>query len=100
MAEPTDATFDEWASWFKVLADGTRLRVLHHLAGLDGPVTVGELAEALGLTQPNVSHHLKVLGGQRFVLTERDGVRTLVRANPNCMSALPEAAAAIMRTAD
>ena len=99
MSEPATETFDEWASWFKVLADGTRLRVLHHLSGLDGPVTVGDLAEALGLTQPNVSHHLKVLGEQRFVVTEREGVRTLVRVNPNCMSALPEAAASIMRAA-
>ncbi len=97
MSEPSTETFDEWASWFKVLADGTRLRLLHHIAGLDEPVTVGELVEALDLTQSNVSHHLRVLGTHDFVLTERDGVRTLVRANPNCMSALPEAAAAVMQ---
>ncbi len=95
---PSPADFDEWASWFKVLSDGTRLRVLHHIAGLDGPTTVGDIVEALALTQSNVSHHLRVLGQQRFVLSERDGVRTLVRINPNCMEALPDAAAAIMRS--
>ena len=96
MSGPTDSDFAEWATWFKCLADPTRLRILHHVAGLDGPVTVGAIVEALGLTQSNVSHHLRILAEQRFVLTESEGVRTLVRVNPLCMTELPRAAAAIM----
>ncbi len=100
MSDLSEAEFDEWAGWFKCLADPTRLRILHHVAGLDEPSTVGAIVEALGLTQSNVSHHLRILGEQRFVLLEVEGVRTLVSANPLCMTELPEAAAAIMRTAD
>ncbi len=95
---PTVGDFEEWAAWFKCLADPTRLRILHHVAGREAPVTVGAIVESLGLTQSNVSHHLRVLAEQRFVLTETEGVRTLVRVNPLCMVELPRAAAAIMDT--
>ena len=95
---PPDGAFDDWASWFKCLADGTRLRILHHVSGLDAPTTVGDIVTALDLTQSNVSHHLRILAEQRFVFLESEGVRTLVSVNPMCLTALPEAAAAIMRT--
>ncbi len=102
MVDVADELFEEWADWFKCLADPTRLRILHHVSGLedgsDDGVTVGAIVQALDLTQSNVSHHLKVLAEQRFVVLEADGVRTLVRANPDCITALPEAAAAIMQT--
>lgn len=87
---------DEYASWFRCLSDGTRLRVLHVVASADGPVTVGEIVEQLDKSQSTISRHLRVLADERFVLTEPDGVRTLVRVNPDCMSELPEAAAAVM----
>ena len=96
MCDPTDDQFGEWAGWFKCLADPTRLKILHHVAGLEAPATVGSIVEALGLTQSNVSHHLRVLADQGFVQAEADGVRTLVSVNPSCMVALPGAAAAIM----
>ena len=98
MNDPSPESFDEWAAWFKCLADPTRLRVLHHVAGLDTPTTVGAIVEALELTQSNVSHHLRVLNEQKFVLLESAGVRTLVSANPQCMLELPAAAKAIMGT--
>jgi len=97
MADPQASDFEDWAAWFKCLADPTRLQILHYLAGRTEPATVGDIVDALSLTQSNVSHHLKVLSTERFVLTEAQGVRTLVQANPACMAALPEAAAAIMR---
>lgn len=98
MADPSGDDFTEWAGWFKCLADPTRLRILHFVAALEAPTTVGAIVEALDLTQSNVSHHLRILGTQRFVLLEADGVRTRVSANPLCMVELPEAAAAIMGT--
>ena len=87
---------DEYASWFRCLADGTRLRVLHVVASADGPITVGEIVERLDKSQSTISRHLRVLADERFVLTEPDGIRTLVRANPDCMSELPLAAAVVM----
>lgn len=87
---------DEYAAWFRCLSDGTRLRVLHTVASADGPVTVGEIVDHLDKSQSTISRHLQVLADERFVLTEPDGVRTLVRVNPECMSELPRAAAAVM----
>lgn len=92
---------DEYASWFRCLSDGTRLRVLHVVATADRPVTVGEVVEQLDKSQSTISRHLKVLSDEGFVLTEADGIRTLVRINPHCMSELPHAAAVVMgATAD
>ena len=96
MNQLTEAQADEYASWFRCLADGTRLRVLSFVAAADEPVTVGEIVEAVGKSQSTVSRHLQVLAEERFVFTEADGVRTLVRVNDSCMVALPDAAAAVM----
>ena len=48
------------ASRFKALADPARIAIVNRLAGR-GEVCVCELTEPLGLSQPTVSHHLKVL---------------------------------------
>ena len=87
---------DEYAQWFRCLSDGTRLRILNVLANADRPMTVGEIVEIVGKSQSTVSRHLQVLADDRFVLTEPEGVRTLVRVNEACMMGLPEAAAEIM----
>lgn len=90
------ATADEYARWFRCLSDGTRLRVLHVVAASAEPMTVGDIVSQLDRSQSTISRHLAVLAEQEFVLMEADGVRTLVRANPSCMTALPIAAAAVM----
>ena len=87
---------EEFASWFHCLADPTRVRILHYVAGKSEPITVGEIVEAVDRSQSTVSKHLQVLAADRFVFLETEGVRTLVTANEACMTALPEAAAAIM----
>ena len=92
--DPKDA--DEFASWFRCLADGTRLRVLHTVASAAEPLTVGEIVEIVGKSQSTVSKHLQILMSQKFVIAEPDGIRTLVRVNRNCMTMLPAAAAAVM----
>ncbi|MGD2101777.1 MAG: winged helix-turn-helix domain-containing protein [Acidimicrobiia bacterium] len=89
-------TADEYASWFRCLSDGTRVRILNAVANSDHPMTVGEIVEKVGKSQSTVSRHLRILADERYVLTEPDGVRTLVTINEACMVALPEAAAAIM----
>lgn len=89
---------DEYARWFRCLADGTRLRILNFVAAAGEPVTVGQIVDAVGKSQSTVSRHLQVLADERFVFTQPDGVRTLVSVNRRCMTELPEAAAAIMAT--
>ena len=96
MNELTAHDADEYAAWFRCLADGTRLRILSVVAAADDPITVGEIVDRVDKSQSTVSRHLQVLAAERFVFTEADGVRTLVRVNRDCMTALPDAAAAVM----
>lgn len=50
---------------FEVLADPTRRRILDLL--VDGPLSVNELVERVGLSQPGTSRHLRVLREAGFV---------------------------------
>lgn len=52
---------DTYAQWFTCLAEPMRVRLLHRVASAVGGITVGALAEALGIGQPTVSHHLRKL---------------------------------------
>jgi DNA-binding transcriptional ArsR family regulator len=58
---------------FEVLAQPTRRSILDHLR--DGEHLVGELVEALGLTQPLMSKHLRVLRDAGLVTVRVDGPR-------------------------
>lgn len=53
------------------LADPKRILLLYALA--EGPRRVTDLAEALGLPQPTVSHHLKILRERGLVTAEQEG---------------------------
>jgi ArsR family transcriptional regulator len=59
------------ADLFKALADPTRVRIIGLLAAYE--VCVGELCLALGMSQPAVSHHLKLLRLLRVVQSRKDG---------------------------
>ena len=58
---------------FEVLAQPIRRSILDRLR--DGEHLVGELADALGLTQPLTSKHLRVLRDAGFVTVRVDGPR-------------------------
>lgn len=63
---------------FRMLADGTRLRVLWLLCGAEYDVTT--LAAEVGTARPAVSQHLAKLRLAGLVSTRRDGRRALYRA--------------------
>ena len=48
-----------WITSLKALADRSRLRIVRTL--LDHPLTVNDLSERLGISQYNVSKHLRIL---------------------------------------
>jgi ArsR family transcriptional regulator len=79
------------ADIFDVIADGTRrdlLRTLldRHVGGADAPhggeISVGELVIALGLSQPTVSKHLKVLRDNRLVTVREQGQHRFYSLDP------------------
>src|SRR5439155_26785710 len=59
------------AARFKVLAEPLRLRILHELE--NGEMSVSEVAEAVGATQPNVSKHLKMLQDAGLLKRQQEG---------------------------
>ena len=60
------------AERFKALAEPARLQILHALRG--GEMTVSELVEDTGFGQANVSKHLQLLYGLKFVNRRKDGL--------------------------
>ena len=63
--------FNEYAHHLRVLGEPMRIRVLDRLR--EGEATVGELAEALGTSQQNVSKHVGVLARAGLVAREKEG---------------------------
>jgi len=86
----------EYASWFRALADTTRVQIVSLLARHGGPMTVGEITAALDVGQSTVSAHLKILAGVRFVLAEPRGTATWYRVNERCVACFPTAADIVM----
>jgi DNA-binding transcriptional ArsR family regulator len=59
------------ASTFQALGDTSRVQIVWALS--KGEHSVGEIAEILGMSQPAVSHHLRMLRNMRLVKVRRDG---------------------------
>jgi DNA-binding transcriptional ArsR family regulator len=96
-AGPLDRTdADTYASWFKALADGTRVQIVSLLARSGEPMTVGQIVAAVPVGQSTVSAHLKQLAAVGFVLAEDRGTARLYRINGNCVECFPTAADLVM----
>ena len=79
----------ELAHIFKALADPARLRLLSMVAAHDGAeACVCDLTEPLGLTQPTVSHHLKVLVDAGLLTRDKRGVWAYYAIVPGALDAL------------
>jgi len=90
------ASAEAYASWFRCLADATRIQILHLLAGADGALTVGEIVAAVGVGQSTVSAHLRRLAELEFVFVEHVGTTSLYRVNDDCLTSFPAAADVVM----
>ena len=65
------------AEMFKALGDENRLKLLEELK--DGEKNAGELLEKLSVTQPTLSHHMKILCDSGIVDSRKDGKWTYYR---------------------
>jgi DNA-binding transcriptional ArsR family regulator len=90
------AAAQEYASWFRALADPTRVQLVELLARMRRPMSVGEVVAAMGLAQSTVSQHLKILAEVRFVLIEPVGNARHYRINETCIQCFPSAADLVM----
>jgi ArsR family transcriptional regulator len=75
LSEPMDRdTADALAQLLKAVADPARLQLLSLIrASSEGEICVCDMTEPLGLSQPTVSHHLKVLAAAGLVVREQRG---------------------------
>ncbi|MET3808768.1 ArsR family transcriptional regulator [Nakamurella sp. UYEF19] len=77
------------AQRLKAIADPTRLRLLSMVAAHEGAeACVCDLTEPLGLTQPTVSHHLKVLVDAGLLNRDKRGVWAYFALVPGALDSL------------
>ena len=80
---------DQLAAALKVIADPARLRLLSLIqARPEGEACVCHLQEPLGLSQPTVSHHLKVLVDAGLLEREQRGRWAYFRVVPDQLRVL------------
>ena len=77
----------EPAAVLDALGDATRRRVLE-LVRESGPAPVGSIAEAMPVSRPAVSQHLKVLEGAGLVTCTKRGTRHLYAVQPDGLAVL------------
>ena len=68
---PTEEELYDLAELFKVFGDSTRIKILYVLVESD--MSVGDIAQALNMTQRSISHQLRVLKQSRLVRFRREG---------------------------
>jgi ArsR family transcriptional regulator len=88
----TQAEAEQLAAVFRVIADPARLRLLSLLASNPGgEACVCDLVEPLGLSQPTVSHHLKLLFEAGLIGREKRGLWVYYRLIPERLQMLRDA---------
>ena len=84
----TAADADIFARRLKALADPVRLRLVSIVAASEGQeACVCDLIEPVGLSQPTVSHHLKILTEAGFLSRSKRGTWAYYRLVPGALDA-------------
>jgi ArsR family transcriptional regulator len=95
--KPEDA--EQMAALFRVLGEPARLQLLSFIATHPaGEACVCELTEPLGLSQPTVSHHLKVMFEAGLLQKERRGNWMYYKAVPEQVEFLQKALSVLTRS--
>jgi DNA-binding transcriptional ArsR family regulator len=66
-----DAKLQEMAAAFKVMSDPTRLKIINAL--MLSEICACDVAALLNMSQPAISHHLRILKQTRLIKYRRDG---------------------------
>ncbi|WP_307370194.1 metalloregulator ArsR/SmtB family transcription factor [Microbacterium sp. W4I4] len=85
----TQADAEQLSITLKALADPARLRLLSIVASSEGQeACVCDLIEPVGLSQPTVSHHLKVLTEAGFLSRSKRGTWAYYRLLPGALTSV------------
>jgi ArsR family transcriptional regulator len=82
---PNRAWLSDYATLFKALGDPTRLEMIDLLARADGALCVCDIESCFELSQPTISHHLRLLRKAGLVSTERRGTWMHYRLSDGCI---------------
>ena len=63
--------YEKYARIFKVMSDPKRLKIIDMLSG--GELCACKLLETLNITQPTLSHHMKILCDNGIVNVRKEG---------------------------
>ena len=79
------------SSSLRALADPARLRIISMVAAhADAEACVCDLTEPLGLSQPTVSHHMKVLTDAGYLTRSKRGTWAYYRLVPGALDGVAE----------
>ncbi|WP_328851281.1 metalloregulator ArsR/SmtB family transcription factor [Micromonospora globbae] len=85
------ADAERLAGVLKAVADPARLRLLSLIqSGAQGEACVSDLTALLGLSQPTVSHHLRILTEAGLLVREKRGVWAYYRLERSAIAAIAE----------
>ncbi|WP_165252247.1 ArsR/SmtB family transcription factor [Paludisphaera soli] len=93
LLSPEDALRTE--GLFKMLANDTRIRLLHHLVR-SREASVGDIANALDMKPQAVSNQLQRLSDTGMVASRREGVSVFYRVKNGCVAPLLDLALCLM----
>ena len=87
----TPEAAERLARVFKALGDPTRVRILSMVAShAEQEACVCDLQEPLGLSQPTVSHHLKILMDAGFLTRSKRGTWAYYKLVPGALDQLSQ----------
>jgi ArsR family transcriptional regulator, arsenate/arsenite/antimonite-responsive transcriptional repressor len=90
----SDETAEMLARMFKALGDPTRVKLLSLIAAADGgEACICDMTERVGLSQPTVSHHMRLLVEAGLAMREQRGRWAYYRVIPQVLQSLAVALA-------
>ena len=85
----------ELVAGFKALADPTRLDIFRLIAVQEAPICACDVVDRFEVSQPTISHHLKVLREAGLITVSRRGVWAYYAADPRGLALLRESFATL-----
>src|SRR5262245_4433203 len=79
---------DDLVTQLRALADESRLEIFHLISSQPEPICVCDVVARFDLSQPTISHHLKVLREAGLVTVSRRGVWAYYAADPRGLARL------------
>jgi len=79
-----------YVTMLKALADPTRLEILRLVAAQSGAVCVCDIVDRFDLSQPTISHHLKILRDAGLLVSRRQGLWSFYEPDPEGLDVLSD----------